>query len=284
MNTAKVVFLAVAIGLAMTISSCEKDKSKDDIQAAYDAADGVRGARLYDHALNELGITGLAANDHSNYYRCKTCHGWDLLGNEGVAIGQIGSTTKPEPAPVNLMEVRANDDIEEIYEHIMSTDGPSFETFDSNLRNVMPAWGTILSEEDAWDLVKFIKETAHDVSEFYDMDISSGKAVFSNIGKGGSATAGRTVYNAKCSSCHGSDGTKINIYCKGEYLGDMFRNDPHEIQHKAIWGMPYDAEHVAAGCADAGMMPAQDITDQDIRDMMVMGQDTTAFPGGEEEE
>jgi len=275
----KVVFLAVMAVAVVAVTSCGKDDTKDANQAAYDAADGVRGARLYDHALNELGITGKAANEYSNYYRCKTCHGWDLLGSSGVAIGQTGSTTKPAPAPVDLMEVRANDDIDEIFEHLIATDGPSFDTFDPNHKNEMPAWGTILSEDDAWDLVKFIKETAHDVSEFYDMDISSGHAVFSNIGKGGDAAAGLVTYNANCASCHGADGTKINIYCKGEYLGDMFREDPHEIQHKAIWGMPNDVEHIAAGCDQAGMMPAQNITDQDIRNMMVMGQDTTAFPG-----
>jgi mono/diheme cytochrome c family protein len=280
MDKMKVILLATLTVTMVAVTSCGKEEG-DDNQAAYDAADGVRGARLYDHALNELGITGKAANDNSNYYRCKTCHGWDLLGDEGVAIGQKGSTTKPEPAHVNLMEVRANDDIDEIYEHIMSTDGPSFDTFDPNHEDEMPAWGTILSEEDAWDLVKFIKETAHDVFEFYDMDISSGQAVFSNIGKGGDAANGLVVYDANCASCHGADGTAIDIYCKGEYLGDMFRNDPHEIQHKAVWGMPYDAEHAAAGCEFAGAMPAQDITDQDIRDMMVAGQDTTLFPGGE---
>jgi len=283
MNKMKVVFLAVMAVAVVAVTSCGKDDTTDANQAAYEAADGVRGARLYDHALNELGITGKAANEYSNYYRCKSCHGWDLLGNSGVAIGQTGSTTKPEPAPVDLMEVRANDDIGEIFDHIMSTDGPSFDTFDPNRKDEMPAWGNILSEEDAWDLVKFIKETAHDVSEFYDMDISSGHAVFSNIGKGGDAAAGLATYDTYCSGCHGADGTKINIYCQGEYLGDMFRNDPHEIQHKAIWGMPNDAEHIAAGCADAGMMPAQNITDQDIRNMMVMGQDTTAFPGAEGE-
>jgi len=42
--------------------------------------------------------------------------------------------------------------------------------------------------------------------------------------------------------------------------------------------MPFDWGHSQAGCADAGAMPATGISDQDIRDLMVMGQDTTAFP------
>ena len=148
--------------------------------------------------------------------------------------------------------------------------------------------GQILNDGDVWNLVKFIKETAHDVSNFYDIDISTGTAVFSNIGTPsktgvtpGDAVAGLATYNAKCSSCHGADSTNIDIYCQGEWLGDMFRASPHEIQHKAIWGMPYDREHILGGCAVpfGGALPAQNIISQDIRDLMVMGQDATAYPG-----
>jgi len=64
----------------------------------------------------------------------------------------------------------------------MMDDGFPFYTWNESQKNEMPRWGDILSDDDVWDLVKFIKETAHDVSEFYDMDISPGQAVFSNIG------------------------------------------------------------------------------------------------------
>jgi mono/diheme cytochrome c family protein len=99
------------------------------------------------------------------------------------------------------------------------------------------------------------------------------------MGKNGKAAAGLVTYNAKCAPCHGVDGKKIDIYCQGLFLGEMFRKDPHEIQHKAIWGMPKDREHLDAGCqAGGGIMPAIDITDQDIRNMLVMGQDSLLFP------
>ncbi|MGV6845038.1 MAG: c-type cytochrome [Lutibacter sp.] len=293
--------LVASLILAITFTSCTNSDAPSPVdpnpggqggsnaQASYDKADGIRGARLYDHALNEKGITDAVMTDHSNFFRCKTCHGWDLLGPNGVNVSSVGSDTKPAPANVDLMEVRANDDIQEIFDNIKNmTNGRETGTWDASQKDVMPKYGQILSDDDIWDLVKFIKETAHDVSDFYDMDISSGKAVFSNIGspsKGGITSgdpvAGLATYNSKCASCHNNDGTGINIYCKGEYLGDMFREDPHEIQHKAIWGMPYDREHVLGGCnvPFGGSMPSIDITDQDIRDLMAMGQDATKFPG-----
>jgi mono/diheme cytochrome c family protein len=261
-------------------------------QAAYAAADGVAGARLFDHPLNQAGISGTVDNDHSNFFRCKSCHGWDLLGPYGVNKFNVASLTKPATAPVNLMEVRANDGIIEIFNNIKNIpSGRDTGVWDDTKRDLMPKFGQILTDAQIWDLVKFIKETAHDVSDFYDMDISGTAVAFSNIGTpskdaslAGDPVAGLATYTSTCSGCHGADGTGINIYCRTpnpEYLGGMFRGDPHEIQHKAIWGMPIDAEHIAAGCAVpfGGSMNPQNITDQDIRNMMVMGQDATAFPG-----
>lgn len=267
--------LAIPI-LALAFVSCDNSVTPDPDQEAYDKADGVEGARLFDHVLNYKGSTDVALQDNADYIRCKVCHGWDLKGDQGVA--ENNSSSKPAAAPVQLVsEVRVNDDIRAIYDEIMKPGGRDLAT----ASNEMPDYSNLLSEEDAWNLVKFIKETAHETDDFYSYDglDANGGHMFSDIGRDGDAVAGLATYNANCASCHGADGTKLNIYCKGIWLGDMFRNDPHEIQHKAVWGMPFDWSHSEAGCTDAGMMPAQNITDQDIRDMMVMGQDTVAFPG-----
>jgi len=173
------------------------------------------------------------------------------------------------------------DDIRTVFDHVKNTGGRSAT---APVSDIMPDYGSFLTDAEIWDIVKFLRETSHNTADFYDLNTTgtypNGTKSFSNIGKGGNAAAGLTVYTAKCSSCHGADGTGIDIYCKGIYLGDMFRGDPHEIQHKAPWGMPTDRGHIAGGCAVpfGDVMPLMDITDQDIRDMMVMGQDTTAFP------
>jgi len=274
------IISVVLIGSSIFFTSCKKKESpKDPDQVAYDAADGVNGARLFDHVLDYKELKDTDLRSHSDFFRCKVCHGWDLKGQNGVAHGQTETANKPASADVMLVtDVRVNDGIREIYDHIMNKGGrdPKSGTYNSK----MPDYSKMLTEKDAWDLVKFIKETAHETDDFYTLTINAdGSHSFSDIGKNGDAAAGLATFNAKCASCHGADGSKINIYCHGEWLGDMFRNDPHEIQHKAVWGMPFDYTHsVTNGCPDAGMMPATGITDDDIRNLMVMGQDTTAFP------
>lgn len=269
--------------IAMVSYSCSNDNEvkPDADQIAFDAADGAIGARLYDHVLNQVGVTDTKMTSKPNFFRCKSCHGWDLLGQKGVLIDKQSSDSYPVAFSGSLMEVRQNDGIREIFDAIKNTSGRS--TTSGIYDNNMPAFGEILTDDQIWDLVKFIKETAHDVNDFYQLTTTgtypTGSKEFSDIGRGGDPVAGLATFKAVCAGCHGQNGNKINIYCKGEYLGNMFREDPHEMQHKALWGMPNDEEHIAAGCTDAGMMPIQSITDQDIRNMMVAGQDTVQFPG-----
>jgi len=279
--------LLMVAAASFMFTSCSKDDPLVDgmtpaEQAAYAAADGVKGARLYDHVLNEVGITDATMTSKPNFFRCKSCHGWDLKGRTGVLINKASSDTYPVVADVNLVdEVRLNDNPKEIFEAIQHMDGrdPKSGTY----TELMPRYNDILSTQDIWDLVKFIKVTGHQTNDFYTLNTTgtypNGTKSFSNIGKNGNAAAGKVTYDAKCAVCHGADGSTINVYCKGIWMGDMFREDPHEIQHKALWGMPMDNEHVNAGCLDAGEMPATGITDDDIRNIMVMGQDETAFPG-----
>jgi len=251
-------------------------------QAAYDAANGVNGARMYDHVLNYVSANQTDyPNTYTNFYRCKSCHGWDLLGRNGVLINKTSSATYPVVADVNLYTWAKQHSIKEIFNAVKNVGGRKKSTATS-YNGTMPDYSVILTDAQIWDIVKFLKETSHNVGDFYDMSTSgvypTGTKTFSNIGKGGSAANGLTVYNSKCKSCHGANGTTIDIYCQGTTLGDMFRNDPHEIQHKAPWGMPTDREHIDSGCSFADAMPSTGISDQDIRDLMVMGQDTVLFP------
>ena len=300
MRTKKLLSILVVSG-AVFLTSCSKDGEVGPAgangidgtngtsvtlvsaadQAAYDAANGVNGARIYDHPLNYIGADQTKyPNAYTNFYRCKSCHGWDLKGRAGVLINKTPTATYPIAAEGNLYIWAKQHNIREIFDAVKNVGGRK--TDKTSYNATMPDYSTILTDAQIWDAVKFLKATAHNTDDFYDLSTSgfypTGTKTFSNIAKGGDAAAGLVTYNAKCKSCHGADGKSIDIYCQGLYLGEMFRDDAHEIQHKAIWGMPIDREHIDAGCADADAMPAISITDQDIRNMMVMGQDTVLFP------
>lgn len=266
--------------IATFFTSCKDDEGSDPNQVAYDAADGVKGAQIYDHPLNYvLASQTDYPNSNTDFWRCKSCHGWDLRGQSGVLIGKASSATYPVAAAGNLYASARTKNIKELFDAVKNVGGRAHGTYDAT----HPDYSAILTDAQIWDVVKFIRETSHNVDDFYTTTTTgaypTGKATFSNIGKGGDGAAGLVTYNATCAVCHGTDGKKIDIYCKGLYLGEMFRKDPHEMQHKAIWGMPKDREHLDAGCeAGGGIMPSMAITDQDIRNMMVMGQDTAKFP------
>jgi len=249
-------------------------------QAAFNSANGIYGAQLYDHVLNYISASQTDyPNNKTDFFRCKSCHGWDLKGRNGVLINKKPTANYPIAATINLYDWAHSHSIREVFNAVKNTGG---RIFSSAYDSTHPDYGKILSDAQIWDIVKFLKETSHKDSDFYDMTTTgnypTGTKTFSNIGKGGDAAAGLVTYKAKCEICHGTDGKKIDIYCQGLFLGEMFRKDPHEMQHKAIWGMPLDREHKDAGCASANFMPILPITDQDIRNMMAMGQDTVKFP------
>ncbi|OFX27726.1 MAG: hypothetical protein A2033_03005 [Bacteroidetes bacterium GWA2_31_9] len=297
-----VLFLAI---LTVTTQSCKKGEDGVDgapgtagtngtdgygavtaaDQAAFDAADGTIGARLYDHPLNEINYLPsavMSSGSRSNFFRCKSCHGWDLRGRNGVLIDKGPSSSYPVAADVDLYAWARLHSIREVFDAVKNVGGRN-KSLKQSYNGNMPYYGEILNDSQIWQIVKFLKVTSHNTDDFYDIATTgtypTGSKTFSNIGKGGNATNGKVVYDSKCKSCHGADGKTIDIYCKGLFLGEMFRLDPHEVHHKAIWGMPVDRENVAIGCTSGDYaMPQIAITDQDIRDMMVMGQDTVLFP------
>jgi len=263
------------------LMSCNKEEAVDANQVAFDAADGIRGAQIYDHPLNYTNASQTDyPNANTNFWRCKSCHGWDLRGQSGVLIGKASSATYPVAAVGNLYTTARSKSIKELFDAVKKSGGRTHGTYDAT----HPDYSTILTDAQIWDVVKFIKVTSHNVDDFYTTTTTgtypTGKVAFTNIGKTGDAAAGLATYNTNCKVCHGADGKKIDIYCQGLFLGEMFRKDPHEMQHKAIWGMPNDREHIDAGCSFAAPMPAMPITDQDIRNLMIMGQDVTMFPDG----
>ena len=89
---------------------------------------------------------------------------------------------------------------------------------------------------------------------------------FTNIGKDGNAANGDTLFQAKCASCHGSDGKQIEV---GGYtgVGQFVRQKPHEAWFKIKFGEP-----------GTGMMPGLLTKTSDLKDVYKALSDTTNYP------
>ena len=186
-------------------------------------ADAVRGGLLYDKWWTVNGATEPTGN-HPLYpaagqksgadtWRCKECHGWDNKGKDGAYSS--GS-------------------------HFTGLNG----VYEARNRNSAHIFGKItkhnltLSEQDIWDLSKFIKEALVEMDKYIDFtgakkksatgDATLGKALFENTGTGG----------GQCIMCHGADGTAIKFDGGTLAIGDVANDNPWEILHKIRIGHP----------------------------------------------
>ncbi len=97
-----------------------------------------------------------------------------------------------------------------------------------------------MTDEQVWDLVKFLKEEAIDTDELYDFATTgtypTGTWTPSNVGKNGDAASGNAIYTSvRCDFCHGARGNSIIV--DGKYsVGSFIRKKPNEGQHKIKFG------------------------------------------------
>ncbi|MBK5214898.1 MAG: cytochrome c [Flavobacteriaceae bacterium] len=260
MKTHKKLYLFILGLLFMGLQSCTHDDRDtfvpipaDENQIAYDAADMINGSRLYnDFTKSETGF--VTPNDPSvvleniteykDFYRCKQCHAWDQKARFASYINRAPNTTRPDVSSVQLTNLKYAD-ISILFERIKNTGGAAVDparTADGTNPalggNNHPDYGTILSDALIWDLVKFLKEGALDTDELYAINTEgtypTGSRTFTDLGRNGNATSGHAFFAAKCASCHGADGTTIDI--GGKTLGNFTRSNPHEVQHKVVSG------------------------------------------------
>jgi mono/diheme cytochrome c family protein len=220
----------------------------------FELADGINGGRMYDRfwasetGWNQSDPNLATFNNYSNFFRCKQCHAWDRLGNAASYIGRAPSTTRPNVASLDLKTATAAMSEQELFDALWSSTGrrsvsADLSTYDpvSNptVGDQMPDLSEIMTEEQVWDLVKFLKEEAVDTDLLYDYTTTgtypTGSITYSNIGAGGDATAGDALFAARCAGCHGADGTTFLV--DGSFtVGSFLRAKPYEVQHKVKFG------------------------------------------------
>lgn len=250
-------------------------------------ANGINGGKLYDKFwATETGFnqsdTNLARySQYSDFFRCKQCHGWDLLGQKGSYINRAPRTSRPNIANLDLLQIAKTKSYTELFTLIKAGSNPAIRrslsadlstynpASNSTLGDQMPNYSAILSDQQIWDLVKFLKTELIDVNDLYDFTISgtypAGSISYSNIGKGGTAATGNTYYASNCVSCHAADG-KLIIVDGSFSVGSFLRGKPNEAQHKVKFGQ--------LGSSMQAFNPSL----QQMKDLYKALTDTTKYP------
>lgn len=236
---------------------CDPDTG-DCVESAPQAfldADAARGGALYDEFW-EVANAPEPTTDHpfwatrpdqdsntrtgAETWRCKECHGWDYKGVDGAygsgshrtGIAGIFGTMLSPTAAFDLIKTG----------HMYGDAG--------------------LSDDDVWDLVKFVLQGQIDTDDIITANAFSG-----------SESAGQTNYDTTCAACHGSDGLMPPPGADPAYedfVGLIASDNPWEFQHKVRFGQP-----------GAPMPPQFDLlTLQQVSDLGAYAQTLPTAPNG----
>ncbi|HSG80989.1 MAG TPA: cytochrome c, partial [Gemmatimonadota bacterium] len=238
--------LAAVAFVVAVFGGCSSDSTdpQNFVEQNWTSADIVAGGKLYD----KWWVVNNGTEPTSNFdpiwasqttntrtggdtWRCKECHGWDYLGDQGRYSSGSHFT-----GFAGVWTARTQDRVL-IFEAIKDMAG------DHDLSGV-------LSDTDVLNLTKFIVDGLVDMRTY--INYSTGDAT-------GTATAGQTLFDANCTACHGSDGDAVDLDHGGtepgiQGVGWISRDNPQETLHKIRWGHPGTA---MPSMVDEGLTDAQ---------------------------
>ncbi|MBM2817259.1 MAG: hypothetical protein HW421_4021 [Ignavibacteria bacterium] len=258
----KLVPICFGMLMLLLVTSCNDSTTTPAPEKdpdAYTNANGINGGILFDKfwsvesGFDQANPNIAKLNASSDFFRCKQCHAWDLLGRNGSYNNRAPKTNRPNIADRNLRTTAKNLSAQALFNAIkngintprrdISADLSGYNpATNATVGDQMPKFSQILTDAQIWNLVKFLKVEALDVTQLYDATYSgtypTGTSVYSNIGKDGDAAVGLEFYKAKCQVCHGVDGKQIaNLDATpGMTTGKFVRSKPNELQHKIKFG------------------------------------------------
>jgi cytochrome c553 len=200
--------LVAAFGLANLASAAQ-------VQA--DEASLARGGRLYDKWWSE-NKAEKPADTHPAYpgknykgdatWRCKECHGWDLMGPEGgYAKGKHHTGIKG----------------------LRAAAGKQPSAIVAVLRDKTHGYSAaMLTDADAMDLANFVAKGQVDMTRYVE---------YPSLKSKGNAVQGKAYFETICAGCHGTDGKKI---VDADPLSAVASNGA-EMMMKVLNGQPKEA-------------------------------------------
>ena len=184
--------------------------------AAEDDSSIARGGRLYDKWFKVIGAPkptdthpAWPASNTSKKgdatHRCKSCHGWDLMGKDGAyASGSYKTGIKG----------------------LKNMAGASNDKVIAAMKNSTHGYAGKMSEQDFTDLANFVTRGQFDIDVV--IDRSSKKAL-------GDSAQGERYYNTVCAGCHAKSGKEPEDMPP---LGELANKNPWEIIQKIQNGQP----------------------------------------------
>jgi thiosulfate dehydrogenase len=184
--------------------------------AAEDVSSIARGGRLYDKWFKVVGApkpqkTHPAWPDSNTEkkgnatHRCKSCHGWDMMGKDGA---YASGSYKTGIGGLKHMAGASNDKVIAV------------------MKNSTHGYSGKMSEQDFTDLANFVTRGQIDIDAVIDRKSKMAK---------GDKGKGEVYYNTVCAGCHDKSGLKPDDMPP---LGKLSNKNPWEIIQKIQNGQP----------------------------------------------
>lgn len=184
---------------------------------AEDVSSLARGGQLYDKWFKVIGAeeptdthpAWPASNTKKKgnaTHRCKSCHGWDLMGKDGAySSGSYQTGIKG----------------------LRDYQGASVARVIEIMKGPAHGYSGKMSDQDFTDLANFVTAGQIDMDGIIDRE--------TRLARGGNADKGAAYYNTVCAGCHARDGKEPKDMAP---LGALSNKNPWEIVHKIQNGQP----------------------------------------------
>lgn len=177
----------------------------------------ARGGQLYDKWFKVIG-TSKPQETHPAWptsntkkkgdatHRCKSCHGWDLMGKDGAyASGSYKTGIKG----LRHFEGKSNDSVI------------------AAMKDKTHGYAGKMSDQDFKDLANFVTKGQVDMNKIIDRK--------TKLTIGGNADKGAAYYNTVCAGCHDRNGKEPEDMPP---LGKLSHKNPWEVVQKTLNGQP----------------------------------------------
>jgi len=184
--------------------------------AADDVASIARGGRLYDKWFKVIGAakptkthpawpSSNTAKKGNTTHRCKSCHGWDLMGKDGA---YASGSYKTGIAGLKHLAGASNGKII------------------AALKDSTHGFAGKMDEQDFTDLANFVSQGQFDIDSVIERKSKKAK---------GDSARGKRYFQTVCAGCHGKKGLEPDDMPP---LGKLANKNPWEIIQKIQNGQP----------------------------------------------